>query len=555
MSRRQSRVSIDTRQNDTLLEFENFKKKFLLANKHITKLNSTLSARIEELNAQISTLYVENLRLRASEIALCSQLKKEKEKSRKILSDTETATHTLMKQLGLIRKSWGVSHSRSSTPETNPPLPRARRPIPDPNVSPPPNRLAKAPTFPGIIEDDEGNASSPEDPEPDAEIDSSPPIPRKRKSKPRTSSSSSSRLPIPSLKAASPPTVETVHIEFEEALGKSGKRRPTRRQSGLLTSVSITAVTTDGLDPPHSPVPESPPRDAFDEEDAAGEPDEDEVEAILQAVTKRREKREKDSERGRELDTDSAVESVRPRERRKPRAVEDPADAPEGSKYKFKDVTNAQASRAALPALDTTSNHDRRRTPDVDMPSSATSTSVASTSTRNFLSTPATTPAPSSKPMSHLPTPRSSSPLAEPPQTDSEAAVGGRERRVRKSVNYAEPKLNTKMRKPDPAPPPPGSKRSSAAYEDAPPISSRSSSSHSGDADAEAPAPGTIRRKKSRAHAAPEDEESEGAQADAEYGGLRTGSWANVDGRRRSVHVSSSRRLEGDDARRHSMAV
>lgn len=55
------------------------------------RLNSTLSARIEELNAQISTLYVENLRLRASEIALCSQLKKEKEKSRKILSDTETA--------------------------------------------------------------------------------------------------------------------------------------------------------------------------------------------------------------------------------------------------------------------------------------------------------------------------------------------------------------------------------------------------------------------------------------------------------------------------------
>ena len=55
MSRRQSRVSIDVRQNDTLLEFENcpwslscvvqplltlvrtVKKKFLLANKHITK--------------------------------------------------------------------------------------------------------------------------------------------------------------------------------------------------------------------------------------------------------------------------------------------------------------------------------------------------------------------------------------------------------------------------------------------------------------------------------------------------------------------------------------
>ena len=55
------------------------------------RLNSTLSVRIEELNAQISTLYVENLRLRASEIALTSQLKKEREKSRKILGDAETA--------------------------------------------------------------------------------------------------------------------------------------------------------------------------------------------------------------------------------------------------------------------------------------------------------------------------------------------------------------------------------------------------------------------------------------------------------------------------------
>ncbi|KAI0355189.1 hypothetical protein OH77DRAFT_1455325 [Trametes cingulata] len=552
MSRRQSRVSIESRQNDTLLEFENFKKKFLLANKHITKLNSTLSARIEELNAQISTLYVENLRLRASEIALTSQLKKEKEKSRRILADTESATHTLMKQLGLIRKSWGVPHSRSPTPESHPPPPRARRPIPDPNVSPPPNRLAKPPTVPGIIEDDENNASSPEEPEADAEADSSPSLPRKRKTKSR--SSSSSRLPLPSQKAASPLSVDTVHIDFEEQLGKSGKRRPTRRQSGLLTSVSITAVTTDSLNRPPSPVPESPLRDALEEEGYPVEPDEDEVEAILQAVTKRREKREKESERAHERDGDSAPDVARPRERKKQRAVEESTDMPEGSKSRFKDVTNSQASRVALPPLDTT-DHERRRTPDVDVPTSATSTSVASGSTRNFLSTPATTPAPSSKPSSHLPTPRSSSPATEPPQTEPEPLAGGRERRVRKSINYAEPKLNTKMRKPDPVPPSMVSKRSSVAHEDAPPISSRSSSSHSADADAEALPTGTVKRKKSRAYVPPDDEESEGAQADAEYGGLRAGSWANVDSRRRSVHASSSRRVEGDDTRRHSMAV
>lgn len=92
-----------------MLVCSSVKKKFLLANKHITKcveefqrlkksnlcrdirLNSTLSVRIEELNGQISMLYVENLRLRASEIALASQLKREREQSRKVLADAEIA--------------------------------------------------------------------------------------------------------------------------------------------------------------------------------------------------------------------------------------------------------------------------------------------------------------------------------------------------------------------------------------------------------------------------------------------------------------------------------
>jgi hypothetical protein len=61
-----------------------------------SRLNSTLSVRIEELNAQISMLYVENLRLRASEIALASQLKREREQSRKILVDAEAAVKFLL---------------------------------------------------------------------------------------------------------------------------------------------------------------------------------------------------------------------------------------------------------------------------------------------------------------------------------------------------------------------------------------------------------------------------------------------------------------------------
>lgn len=59
------------------------------------------------------------------------------------------------------------------------------------------------------------------------------------------------------------------------------------------------------------------------------------------------------------------------------------------------------------------------------------------------------------------------SPSPAPPNTsDAEGTNGGRERRTRKSVNYAEPKLNAKMRKPDPpdsSDPPRPRKRSSAA--------------------------------------------------------------------------------------------
>jgi len=88
------------------------KKKFLPANKQITRyvsylwfsrfssfiadgiesrLNSTLSVRIEELSAQISFLQAENVSLREAKISLGSQLKKEREKSRKIMADAEAA--------------------------------------------------------------------------------------------------------------------------------------------------------------------------------------------------------------------------------------------------------------------------------------------------------------------------------------------------------------------------------------------------------------------------------------------------------------------------------
>jgi hypothetical protein len=58
-----------------------------------TGRNSTtgLRVRIEELNAQISALRVENLRLWASGIGLGLQLKKEREKSQRIMTAAESA--------------------------------------------------------------------------------------------------------------------------------------------------------------------------------------------------------------------------------------------------------------------------------------------------------------------------------------------------------------------------------------------------------------------------------------------------------------------------------
>jgi len=96
-----------------------------LSDKLETRLNSTLSVRIEELNAQISTLYVENLRLRASEIALSAQLQREREKSWRIMTDAETAvrrithstscplTHSLPSRRTIWPNTWGTCAKRT----------------------------------------------------------------------------------------------------------------------------------------------------------------------------------------------------------------------------------------------------------------------------------------------------------------------------------------------------------------------------------------------------------------------------------------------------------
>ncbi|KAI0255177.1 hypothetical protein BJV78DRAFT_1358803 [Lactifluus subvellereus] len=555
MSRRESRVSINERQNDALFEFENFKKKFLLANKHITKLNSTLSLRIEELNAQISALHVENLRLRASEIALGSQLKKEKEKSQRIITDAESAIHNLMRSFGSMRKNFNIPSPKLQSPKKVP-APKARRPVPIPGISPHANRLARPPRVPEIFEEDEAGSDAL------GEDRSHSPTPITRRKKPRTISSSS--CPLTPALAASPlhrpalavPIVATIQVDIDESLLRHGTKRISRRQSGLINVASSTgsgsssSASSSSRSRAASPPPR-PPSPAFGSplrRDAGLAEEEEEYAAVhrnLPANTDEDVPLERATNKGKKKRTLTQAQAEEPlaegdHERGKRRLCEDP----EVASQRLQDMTNAFGARILLPPLDTNiSDQDRLRPPsdtDSDMPSSA----LTYNSTHPPLSTPGTTPA-----SSHLPTPRNSSPPPIPiPAAEPEAPTMGRERRARKSVNYAEPKLNTKMRKPDPVPAP--MKRVSSQP---PPVDNPRSSIE------DTPAI-TERRRKSRPRLpVDDDEESDGAQADDEpFAGSRVrAGLANVDMRRRSAVVSSSRRslIEDDEGRRHSMLV
>ncbi|KAL1666255.1 hypothetical protein GGG16DRAFT_53120 [Schizophyllum commune] len=553
MSRRESRASMNAaKQNDVLFEFENYKKKFALQNKHITKLNSTLSVRIEELTAEVSTLRAENLILRASENALKAQLRQEHEKSRKILAQAEAA---IAAQFQAVRAAMKIEPG--SPPPPSPKLPRAQRPPPKQYPSSPtssPLRVCRAPSVPEINEEDETGMS-------DSEAARRSPTLRKTKAKPRLSGS---RLPMPQ-RTISPPLDATpgpsMRIDFTSLTPAPPKRISTaRRQSGLLTIDTQVARETTRMERPGSP---SPVRETIDI------PDEDDDEEAPKPEKKKRTRVDKEQQ------VVEATETVR---RKRKTAETDQAPTVLASVTRFKDVTNAVQDEPSPPP-------------------------EAAPSPRPFLVEPA-------DPMRQ----RSSSPIP----SDGEAGLGGRERRVRKSVNYAEPKLNTKMRKPDP---PPGSapttthakKRASSSTSSAPrtshPLTEPEDEEEDGDRrasharkrtttprvssntepeddteeperrsslerrkslerhrarEAEAAPPEedlqrAVRRKKSRPQVMPPDasDDSDGGDADGEWMPT-TRNFVNVEGRRKSSAAGGSRRTSrvGDDAlRRHSVAA
>ncbi|CAE6472333.1 unnamed protein product [Rhizoctonia solani] len=434
-SRRENRMA--AAQNDALMEFENFKKKYLLVNKHVTKLNSTLSVRIEELNDQISKLQFENLRLRNSNISLAGQLKREKElKGRG--SDPKTAalidaavslniadkknlllilldypqTAEALRQLTVIRdaianaansKSAPPPHSIPTPPSTSP-TGRITGPIhPGLNTRVP---VARAPEFPPLVESSEparsvkskrrssgGMTTDEEDGEMDNHV--------------RVARRAGHGVPAPS------------YLESEsEAESEFKSRRPARRQTGFLTR--------------GTPVEEDPGRDKSPVEPVVEIPAKAKSKPVV-TDAKRTKRKLVESE------IDDAIKSVGV-------IVDLPGDEEEFKPQhartrvvsKLQDVTNSPRRTAGRV-------RDKVKVIDDD--------DEEPVLTGGYIGTPAISKIASKPPRARtfIPTPASGSGRLTPVSgTDDDQLVTGRERRTRKSVNYAEPKLNTKMRKPTP---------------------------------------------------------------------------------------------------------
>jgi hypothetical protein len=160
----------------------------------------------------------------------------------------------------------------------------------NPDASPHANRLARPPRVPEIFEEDEAGSDAL------AEDGSQSPTPVMRRKKPR-STSSSSRVPVPaptvSPPTLPPPIVATIQVDINESLLKQGKKRISRRQSGLInvTSSSGSGSSSSSKGRGASP-PLRPPSPAFGpplRRDAGLAEEEEEYEALGQRPTNAKE--------------------------------------------------------------------------------------------------------------------------------------------------------------------------------------------------------------------------------------------------------------------------
>jgi hypothetical protein len=231
----------------------------------------------------------------------------------------------------------------------------------NPGASPHANRLARPPRVPEIFEEDEAGSDAL------AEDGSQSPTPVMRRKKSRSTSSSRTPAPAPTVSPPTlpPPIVATIQVDINESLLKQGKKRISRRQSGLINvtsssgSVSSSSASSSSKGRGASPLLRLP-SPAFGSplrRDAALAEGEDEYEAILgQRSTNAKEEPylERAASKGKKLRTlthvqadELVVEDDREREKRRLR------DDPEIVGQRLQDVTNAFGSRVSLPPLDT----------------------------------------------------------------------------------------------------------------------------------------------------------------------------------------------------------
>lgn len=265
----------------------------------------------------------------------------------------------MIRSFGSIRKNFNIPSPKSSSPKKDT-LPKARRPVLNPDASPHVNRLARPPRVPEIFEEDEAGSDAP------AEDGSQSPTPVMRRKKPR-STSSSSRPPVPSPTVSPPmlplPIVATIQVDINESFIKQGKKRISRRQSGLINvtsssgSGSTSSASSSSKGRGGSPL--RPPSPAFGSplRRDAGLAEEEEYEALLgQRPTNANEQLllEHSMSKGKKKRTltQAQAEEVSAgddREREKRRLREDP----EIEGQRLQDVTNAFGPRVSLPLLDT----------------------------------------------------------------------------------------------------------------------------------------------------------------------------------------------------------
>ncbi|KAG8898272.1 hypothetical protein FRB99_007555 [Tulasnella sp. 403] len=385
MSRRHSRVSLADRQNEALQEFETLKRKYLQYNKAIIKENSQLRVQIEELKGQISQLYAENLALGKSNIALEKELKHERANKRGAERNTiqaaDAVAATLIKQIEGLRKSF----SKHTTEQ--PPSPAQELPQSLTRTRPPPssrqNLLAKAPDFDLIEECDAEDEDVADDDElltgRARELDS-----------PTRSTTPTEPLPPQEPLSTIPTTV-------------SSRRKPTRRQSGLLGPARVARQVHE--DEP-MPSEEDAPR-------SSGEPRKAVEQDITEAVSPG--------------PTSTAQTKKKPRARSSGKGLVDVTNSPPRRDRKAAETQNlmsivAQASDDAIKSSNKQMEYEPSESP-------------------FLVSLPSTHDNP--------PNSRASESTEGPPGDPESAGGSSRPTRTRKSVNYAEPKLNTKMRKPD----------------------------------------------------------------------------------------------------------